>query len=59
MLAVSESYQNYQNGAIRVENLTPRVFPLSASAHTWDSNSCPPDQELGALSKWLVGGMVV
>jgi hypothetical protein len=39
------------------KDLTPRVFPLLVSAtsscRTGDSNSCPPDLELGALTKWL------
>jgi hypothetical protein len=27
--------------------------PALSSCRTWDSNSCPPDLELGALTKWL------
>jgi hypothetical protein len=39
------------------KDLNPRVFPILVSApgscRTGDSNSCPPDLELGALSKCL------
>ncbi len=39
------------------KDLAPRVFPLlvtaSSSRRIGDSNSCPPDLELGSLTKWL------
>ncbi len=49
-------------GVTTIEDLTPRVFPLlvraPSSCHIWDSNSCPPDLELGALTKWLASRML-
>jgi hypothetical protein len=59
MLAASGSYQNDQNRAI-VERPDPRILSAFSlcpeTVHTWVSNLCPPDQELGALTKWLASG---
>jgi hypothetical protein len=35
------------------------LVSAQSSRHTGDSNSCPPDLELGTLTKWLASRMLV
>jgi hypothetical protein len=50
-------------GVTTVERPDPKdLFTLVSawsSRHTGDSNSCPPDLELGVLTKWLASRMLV
>jgi hypothetical protein len=47
-------------GFTTVERPNPMIFPfLSVHRHIGDSNSCPPDLELGFLTKWLASWRLV
>jgi hypothetical protein len=35
------------------------LFSIPSFRHTGDSNSCPPDLELGALTEWLARRMLI
>ncbi len=42
-----------------MNNGLPTFIECTSSRHTVDSNSCPPDPELGTLTNWLASQMLV